>query len=119
MPDSAIVAWLKAGALYAPSTDAALGAAWGTDAIETDIVSCLALTGAAATEAGRQQAFLGGPIAIERHNVPGLHQALIGRPVTITITRLGYDAGLNVFVIGAEETKDVERTELIVLRKLP
>jgi hypothetical protein len=119
MADSALVEWLKKGALFASATDAALSAAWGTDALETEIVSCLALSGATATEAARQQAFLGGPTAIERHNVPGLHQALIGRPVTITVARLGYDGGLTVFVIGAEELKDVERTELIVLRKLP
>lgn len=119
MADSAVVEWLKKGALFAPATDAALGAAWGTDALETEIVSCLALSGATATEAGRQQAFLGGPLVIERHNVPGLHQALIGRPVTITIARLGYDAGLTVFVIDAVELKAVVRTELVVIRRLP
>lgn len=116
--DPAQVSWLKTGALYGASTDAALGARWGTDALETEVISCLALAADAATEAARQQAFLGGPLAIETHNVKGLRSDLIGRPVTITCDRLGYDAGLTVFVIGVEEQQDVERTVLTVLRKL-
>ncbi|HYI39984.1 MAG TPA: hypothetical protein VE053_06670 [Allosphingosinicella sp.] len=118
MVDAGTVAWLKGGVLFASSTDTGIATAWGVDASETEIVSCLALSSAAATEAARQQDFLEGPLAVERHNVKGLRSDLIGRPVTITVAQLGYDAGLTVFVIGAEEAADVERTYLTVLRKL-
>lgn len=116
--DAAIVEWLKQGALFASATDAGVGAAWGADASETEIVSPLALEADAAAEATRQQAFLEGPLVVEVHDVPGLRSDLFGRPVTIVANRLGYDAGVVVFVIGVEEQERVERTRLTVLRRL-
>lgn len=118
IPDAAFAQWLRDGVLYEASTDAALAAAWGPDAVETEIVSPLALLADAATEAARQQGFLGGPLAVETHDVPGLRLDLHLRPVTIVADRLGYDAGLTVFVIGVEEQQDARRTTLTVLRKL-
>jgi hypothetical protein len=117
--DAGTVDWLKTGGLFEASTSAGIAAAFGADAAETEIMSCLALLAAATTEAARQQAFLGGPLAIDVHDVPGLQASLIGRPVTIVSDRLGYDAGLVVFVIGVEEAELVKRTKLTVLRKLP
>lgn len=115
--DAGIVGWLKEGALFAAATDSSVGTTWGDDALETKIMSPLALAAAAATEAALQQQFLKGPNAIETHNVPGLRSDLLGKPVTITCDRLGYDAGLTVFVIGYEEMEKVDRTILTVLRR--
>lgn len=116
--DAGTVDWLKKGALFASATDSGIASAWGVDAIETEVISPLALSGAAATEAGRQQDFLEGPLAVEVHDVPGLRSDLFGRPVTLTSAHLGYDAGLTVFVIGVEEQEAVSRTKLTVLRRL-
>lgn len=118
--DAATVEWLKTGAKFEASTGAGIAAAFGADASETEIVSCVALQADAATEAARQQGFLEGPLAIETHDVPGSRIDLWCRAVTITGDRLGYEvgAGLNVFVIAVEEQDAVTRTKLTVLRKL-
>jgi hypothetical protein len=118
MVDAGTVDWLKSGALFASATDAAVAAAWGEDAIETEIVSCLALEADALIEAARQQELLEGPLAVETHEVPGLVSHLALQPVTLTCSKLGYQAGLTVFVIFARERDDVRRTVLTVLRKL-
>src|SRR3954469_9006903 len=107
--DAGIVAWLKQGILWAAATDATLAANWGVDALETELVSCLALAAGAAAEQARQAAFLGGPLAIETADVKGLRSDLVGKPLTITCDRLGYDAGLTVFVIAAQEQDEIER----------
>lgn len=117
--DAGIVDWLKTAALFAASTDGAFAALWGAEAVETEIISTLALDADAIAEAARQQGFLEGPLAVDIHDVPGLREDLIGRPVTITADQLGYGAGVVVFVIGAKEHERVERTTLIVLRRLP
>lgn len=117
-PDAQIVDWLKSGALFEAATDAGVAAAFGADALETEIVSPLALAAAASTEAARQQAFMEGPLAEELHDVPGQRIDLLGRPVTIISDRLGYEAGLTVFVIGADEASRPGRTLLNVLRRL-
>lgn len=116
--DAGIVEWLKDGALHAEATDAAAAGAWGATALETRIMSPIALAADAAAEAARQRTFLAGPLAIETHDVPGLRIDLLGRPVTIIADRLGYDAGLTVFVIGVDEREGIERTILTVLRRL-
>jgi len=115
--DAGIVDWLRTGAFYVTSIDNTFAAAWGTSAVETEIMSPLALAADAATEADRQQIFLEGPLVVEVHDVPGLRADLLARAVTLTCAQLGYDAGVNVFVIGIEEQRDMERTFLTVLRK--
>lgn len=116
--DAGYIQWLKEGIKYAISTDATFAGIWGEESIETTIISCIALEEDAEAEAARQQPFLEGPLAIEKVDVPGLRADLAGRPITVTAPHLGYDAGLVVFVIGVEESKDVERTVLTVLRRL-
>ena len=115
--DVTLAQWLKEGSLKAAAADAPHLAAWGNDAIETDITSCFATQGAAAAEAARQLDFLRGPLAIEVLEVPGLLADRVGRVVTIKADQLGYATGLDAFVIGAAE-KEGERTELTVLRRL-
>jgi hypothetical protein len=116
--DTATIEWLKKGALFEAATDAGVAAAWGATAVEAEIISPLATSAAAATEAARQQAFWEGPMAVETHDVPGLRSDLLGLPVTIVADRLGYEGGLAVFVIGVEEAESVRRTQLTVLRRL-
>lgn len=116
--DAAEVAWLKEGRQYATAANAAVQARWGAAAIDTDILSPLALQPGAIAEAARQAGFLGGPYAVEQHDVPGQLVHLIATVQTIAASGLGYGGGLDVFVIEAEERDDVDRTTLTVLRRL-
>jgi coenzyme F420-reducing hydrogenase beta subunit len=80
--DAGTVVWLKEGVLWAPSSDTAVTTAFGADALERDIISCLAIASDAATEAARQLAFLKGPLAVEvLSGIKGQRSDLIGRPV--------------------------------------
>lgn len=115
--DPGIAAWLKEGSLISVASDTAVATAF-PDAIQSEIISPLALSGAADNEAGRQLAFLKGPLAIDTVNVAGLLIDRIGTTVKITANRLGYAAGLLVYVLGAEEDREAERTTLTVLRRL-
>jgi hypothetical protein len=116
--DPGFAEWLKARALFATSADAGVAAAFGADAIESEILTPFALKADADAEAARQLAFLSGPLAIDQHVVAGLRSDLFGKAVTIVTSKLGYDAGKPVFVIGAEEAEDREETTLTVVRKL-
>lgn len=116
--DAGFARWLKEGIIYASATDTAIETKWGARARSTDVGSPLATKAGAEAEAARQLAFLGGPLVIDDHVVAGLRADLIGQPVTLTINRLGYDAGVVVFVIGAAESDQVEQTTLTVVRRL-
>ena len=112
--------WLMAEALYQVSTDAALTARWGATAQTTQRVTTIATKADAAAEAARQIAFLGGsgPLAIEEHEVLGTWAPYLGRVITLTIGQLGYDAGLPVFVIGAQDKRSSGQSTLTVIRRL-
>lgn len=116
--DAGFARWLREGALRTSAPDAAVAALWGELAGETEISTPLALLDDAVAEAGRQIEFLGGPLAIDEHLVDGLRVDLFGQPVTIRTDRLGYQAGVVVFVIGAAEEEETEQTRLTVVRKL-
>lgn len=116
--DPGFARWLKEGIIYAPAEDGAIGAAWGDLARSTDVGSPFATPGGAAAEASRQLAFLKGPLVIDEHLIAGSRYDLLGRAVTLTADRLGYDAGVTVFVVGAEELDDTDQTKLTVVRRL-
>lgn len=112
--------WLMAEALWQVSTDATLAARWGATAQTTQRVTTIATKADAAAEAARQIAFLGGsgPLAIEEHEVVGSWTAYLGQVVTLTIDRLGYDAGLPVFLIGVQDKRSSGLSTLTVIRRL-
>ncbi|SES01435.1 hypothetical protein [Sphingobium sp. YR768] len=111
-------AWLKSASLIAVASSDALAAAWGDLAAKAELVSALAEKADAETEANRQLTLFGAPMVLEVLQVDGLRIDLIGKPVTLRASRTGYANGANVFVIGAREVEQVERTNLTVLRKL-
>lgn len=115
--DPSIADWLKAPALYASAADAVVAARWGDAAQESSIMSGIADRAAAEREAARQLAFLSGPLAIDTHNIPGFQRGLLGKVVTITADRLGYQSGVDVFVIGYQE-QNVNMATVKVLRRL-
>lgn len=116
--DPEFARWLREGVSHAAAADEGIEAAWGELAVETSITSPLALQADAEDEAERQLALLAPPSAPEIHDVPGRQAGLIGRTVTITVNALGYDTGLDVLVLEADETSRPGRTLLTVLRRL-
>lgn len=112
--------WLMAQALWQVSTDATLAARWGATAQTTERVTTIATEADATAEAARQIQFLGGsgPLAIEEHELVGEWAAYLGRVITLKIDRLGYDAGLGVFVIGAQDNRAAATSILTVIRRL-
>ena len=116
--DPDFATWLASEELEAIAADAPAEAKWGSLALDTRISSALAFKADATAEAGRQRTFLAGPLAIETLRVPGLHIGLVGEVVTLTADKGGYAAGVDVFVLGADETEGGGATRLTVLRRL-
>jgi hypothetical protein len=116
--DAAKVEWLRSEAKFRSSVDAAIKADWGDRAVESEVITSIAVKADAVAEASAQAAFLKGPLVIDRHLVPGLRRDVLCKLLTLRIGRLGYDAGIRCFVVRVEEQQDVERTLLTVLRRL-
>lgn len=116
--DADFAAWLGSACLNAVASSPALEAAWGTLAATSELISALADKADAEAEAARQVDLFGAPMVVEVLQVPGLRVDLACKPVNLTASRAGYTAGATVFVLGAKELDQVERTNLTVLRKL-
>lgn len=116
--DAEFAAWLGSACLNAVSSSPTLEAAWGTLAAAGELVSALADKADAEAEAGRQVDLFGAPMVVEVLQVAGIRVDLACKPITLTASRAGYTAGATVFVLGAKELDQVERTDLTVLRKL-
>jgi len=112
-------AWLRSEELLAVASSAPAAAKWGAVALDTRITSAIALKVDADAEAVRQLAFVGaGPIAVDVLLVPGNQIELIGKVVTLTTDKGGYSAGVDVFVLTADEVDTPGFTKLLVLRRL-
>ncbi|WP_336973407.1 hypothetical protein [Sphingobium aromaticiconvertens] len=116
---SDFAAWLQSECLFAATSSADLQVIWGALAATAEVISPLALHEDAQDEAERQMSLFGVPLAVEVLQVPGQRVDLVARPVTLTASRAGYAGGLNVFVIGARELDQIDRTNLTVVRRLP
>ncbi len=109
--------WLTGRAIFAQSEDASLRASWGDVAVESEVISPIAAAAHAISEADRQLAFLGQPLAEETIELEGQWISLLGTALRIVCDRAGYALGPMVFVIGAEE-QDGGTTRLTVLRPM-
>lgn len=118
--DPVYAQWLMADALYTIATDGTLAARWGAAGMLSTRTTTIANKADADTEGARQIAFLGGggPLAIEEHQLPGSWAPYFGRVITLTAPLLGYDAGLDVFVIGAQDNKATGLSTVTVIRRL-
>lgn len=110
--------WLGSEEISAVASDAASEAKWGALAIDTTISSAIALKADAVAEAARQLAFRPGPLVVETLRVPGLQVGMVGKVVTLTADKGGYAAGVDVFVLGADEIDGMGGTKVTVLRRL-
>lgn len=110
-------AWLKAKSDFVTAEAAPIAAAWGASATASEIASPFAERAAAQAEAGRQLAFFGLPVALDKLLVQGLRADLLGRLIDASADR-GDLVGARCMVIGVEEKADVDMTLLTILRGL-
>lgn len=110
--------WLRATALFHVEEDATLADRWGDSALICQRTTSIAAKSDAIVEAQRQLAFLGGPLVIDEHEVPGRWAGRKGQIVTLTINQLGYDAGVDVFVLGAADDLSTGLSAVTVIRRL-
>lgn len=116
IPGVTYAEWLQAESLFSEAVNAAIVAAWGDDALTSETLSALASSGAAATEAAAQLAFLDQPLAIDVHDMVGRFTPWIGLCITITCPRLGYNAGVVCLVLGAIDDLNKGVSKVTVLR---
>jgi hypothetical protein len=112
--------WLQRDADTVIRYDASAVARWGNSAAATARVTAIATRAAASAEADRQLAFFSrAPFAIEVHQFASLDWiAAIGTVITVYGDNLGYDAGIDVFVLGAEPDQATGISSVTVLRPL-
>lgn len=118
--DPVFAQWLQDVALWSLGEDAAIKARWGATAIVAERATAIANQADAIAEAARQLAFMGWPLAEDQHLLPlgaGWSQFL-GQVITLTGNGLGYEAGLDVFLISAEDDHSAGMSTLVVLRRL-
>lgn len=115
--DPVFAQWLQGDGLWQVSVDAALHARWGVTAQTSERMTTIASKAEAEAEAARQIGFLGGPLFIDHATVPGEWSAYIGLVITVTIDKLGYDAGEDVFLIGAQDNRAAGTAEITIIRR--
>ncbi len=118
--DPLFAQWLQADADYVVRADATMVARWGTTGVTTERRTGIATLAAAIDESDRQLAFFArGPFAIDVHQLTGTDWlSELGRVVTLSIAELGYDAGVEVFVLGVEGDRATGLSDVTVLRPL-
>lgn len=116
--DPVFAQWLMADGLWHVAEDAVLRGRWGDRALNTSRMTTIAQRSDAEAEAARQLAFMGPVAAIDVHMLPGRWRQYRGRVITITADKLGYDAGVDVFVLGAEDEEANGLSRVTVLRRL-
>ena len=80
--------WLMAEALWQVFSDTTLATRWGASAHLTSRGTTIATKADAIAEATRQIAFMGGPLAIEEHQLVGAWRSYLARVITLTIARI-------------------------------
>lgn len=118
IPGATYAEWLRSPALFSQVTNGDVLAAWGDDAPKSERVTALAFSADAQDEAVRQLTFMDQAMVVERHQLRGRFGPYIGKTVTIKGPRLGYGAGLDVIVLGAQDVLSTGMSAVTVLRRL-
>ncbi|MFY9350112.1 MAG: hypothetical protein WBL20_10315 [Sphingobium sp.] len=118
--DPVFAQWLMADCLWALATDAPGVARWGNSALTKERQTTIATRADAEAEAARQLAFMGagGPLVIDQHLLRGRWEPYRGTVITLTGNKLGYNSGVEVFVLGAEDALGAGTSRVTVLRRL-
>lgn len=118
MVDPVFAQWLMADCQWSLSADAPTQARWGATAQTRERKTTIATKADAEAEAARQLAFMGQPMALDVHLLKGRWEPFRGQVITITLDQLDYDAGVDVFVLGAEDVLSDGTSRVTVLRRL-
>lgn len=116
--DPLFAQWLMSENLWAVQSSPAITGKWGDTAATTERATTLADRPSAETEANRQLAFLGGPLVTDSHELKGQFAEYLGQVITIFASQLGYEEGLDVFVIGVQDDRATGLSQVTVLRRL-
>jgi hypothetical protein len=118
--DPLFAQWLQGPADFAVRTDPVSVGRWGSTALSVERISGIATRAAAEAEADRQLAFFArGPFAIDVHQLVGTDWiGSLGRIVTLKCDYLGYEAGLDVMVIGVDADRSTAISSVTVVRPL-
>lgn len=116
--DPLFAQWLQAEGLWSVVEEPTLRERWGDTALTSERMTTIALKPDAEAEAARQLGFMGGPVVTEEHALRGEWAAYLGQVITITIDQLGYDAGIEVFVLNVEDDRSTGVSRVTVLRRL-
>lgn len=120
MTDPFRAQWLQADALWMTQASAEVIERWQALAIVAERLTGIATPADALAEAVRQLVFLGrGPFAIDVHVLVGTAWTnQLACIVTLTIDQLGYDDGIDVFVLEVEADHSTGLSNVAVLRSL-
>lgn len=116
--DPLFAQWLMSAGQWHVAENAGLKATWGDVAVTSERMTTIATKAGAEAEAERQLAFMGGPLVIEEHVLVGEWAAFLGRVINLKIAELGYDHGLDVFVIGVQDDRSDGISRVTVVRRL-
>lgn len=116
--DPVFAQWLQSAALWHVEESTELAARWGDAALTTERLTTIASKSDAEAEAVRQLAFMGPPAVIDEHLLMGEWAAYLGSVLTLTSDQLGYELGVEVFVIGVEDDRAVGTSRVTVIRRL-
>ncbi|WP_337846261.1 hypothetical protein [Sphingomonas sp.] len=116
--DPLFAQWLQDEGLWLVREDAERVGRWGDTALLGERMTSIAFKGDAQAEADRQLAFLGGPLALDEHLLVGEWRHLRGQVITLTIDKLGYSGGVDVFLLSAEDDKASGLSRVTVIRRL-
>lgn len=116
--DPIFAQWLQSAALWHVEVNDVLASRWGDAALTTERLTTIASKADAEAEALRQLTFLGAPAVIDEHMLEGEWAAYLGSVINLTSDQLGYDLGVDVFVIGVEDDRSVGTSRVTVIRRL-
>jgi len=116
--DPLVAQWLQSDGLWSVSESAPMRQRWGETAITAERMTTLSTANDAANEGARVIAFRGQPMVEDQADLPGAFVSAIGRIITIEHPDLEYEAGMDVFVIGAEDDWATNVSRVTFLRRL-
>lgn len=116
--DPLFAQWLQGPQLSVVAEGAAVQARWGDTALAVERATTLATKEDALAEADRIAAFRGAPMVEDVAELPGEFGSSIGQVITVTHTDLGYEDGIDVFVIAASDNRAAGTSRVSFLRRL-
>ena len=116
--DPLFAQWLQSAQLSAVADDADVRARWGDTATTVERSTTLATKEDALAQAALIAGFRGVPMVEDVAELPGEFVGSIGQVITVEYAGLGYDEGVDVFVIAATDNRANGTSRVTFLRRL-